>query len=335
MPGFENTVQLEERLTRPLPSDVDFLRRLEGDLIVLGASGKMGPTLVRRIRRAADEAGSTCRVIACSRAPSECGEGVESVACDLMEPDQVARLPRVRNVVYMAGRKFGSTGNAELTWAANTVVPANVARHFRDSRIVVFSTGNVYPFVPAESRGSVESDDPAPVGEYAQSCLGRERVFDYYSRRFGTPCLFFRLNYAVDLLYGVLVDIARQVWENRPVDLAVPAVNAIWQGDANSYALRSLDLCASPPRALNVTGLGIYQVRETAEYFAARFGRQLSFAGESAGTALLSNAGACRAALGEPEISASQLLEWVACWVESGGASLNKATHFQVTDGKF
>jgi len=335
MPGFENTVQLEERLTRPLPSDVDFLRRLEGDLIVLGASGKMGPTLVRRIRRAADEAGKACRVIACSRTPPDCGEGVESVACDLMEPAEVARLPRVRNVVYMAGRKFGSTGNAELTWAANTVVPANVARHFRDSRIVVFSTGNVYPFVAAKSGGSVESDDPAPVGEYAQSCLGRERVFEYYSRRFGTPCLFFRLNYAVDLLYGVLVDIARQVWENRPVDLSVPAVNAIWQGDANSYALRSLDLCASPPRVLNVTGPGIYQVRETAEYFAARFGRQLEFTGESAGSALLSNSEACRAALGEPEISASQLLEWVACWVESGGASINKATHFQVTDGKF
>ena len=260
---------------------------------------------------------------------------METIACDLLDPDSLKSLPQVENVLYLAGRKFGSAGDPDLTWAMNAVVPMQVAQHFRASRIVAFSTGNVYPFVSPEHGGCVESDLPAPLGEYAQSCLGRERIFEYYSKKFNTPCLIFRLNYAVDLRYGVLVDIARQVFEGKPVSLTVPAVNVLWQGDANSYAMRALELCESPARILNVTGPEIIPVRQAAEFFAHRFQRQLLVNRESTGLALLNNAAACHAALGLPAVSAPELMEAVACWVESGGTSLNKATKFQVTDGKF
>jgi nucleoside-diphosphate-sugar epimerase len=261
--------------------------------------------------------------------------GVETVSCDLLDPAQVQSLPLVPNVLFLAGRKFGSAGDPELTWAMNTIVPAQVAQHYRDSRIVAFSTGNVYPFVTPEQGGCVETDTPAPRGEYAQSCLGRERIFEYYSKHHHTPCLIFRLNYAIDLRYGVLVDIARQVYEGNAVDLSVPAVNALWQGDANSYAIRSLALCSSPARILNVTGPETIQVQRAAEFFAQRFAREPQFKGESSGIALLNNASACHAALGYPEVTADQLMEAVAKWVESGGSTLDKATKFQVTDGKF
>jgi nucleoside-diphosphate-sugar epimerase len=222
-----------------------------------------------------------------------------------------------------------------MTWAMNAIVPMQVAQHFRGSRIVVFSTGNVYPFVSPEKGGCLESDPVSPVGEYAQSCLARERIFEYYSKKFSTRCLIFRLNYALDLRYGVLVDIARQVYEEKPVDLSVPAVNVLWQGDANSYAMRSLELCESPPRILNVTGPETIDVSYAAEFFARRLNRKLTFKGKSRGSALLSNASACHAALGAPSITAEELMEAVAVWVESGGATLNKATKFQVTDGRF
>ena len=335
---IENEEQLDEILTRPSEADIACLNRLRGDVIVLGAAGKMGPTLAIRLRRALD---ASRKVIAVSRFSSPESRstleraGIEIIACDLMDPGQVALLPQVDNVLFLAGRKFGSADRSDLTWAANMIAPANAARHYRASRIVAFSTGNIYPFVSPAQGGSVESDNPAPRGEYAQSCLGRERIFEYHSREFGTPCLLFRLNYAIDLRYGVLVDIARQVFEERPVDLSVPAVNVIWQGDANSYAIRSLELCESPPRYLNVTGPETITVLRAAEFFAARFGKKLRSIGEPGETALLSNAGACHAALGYPEVPAMQLMEWVARWIEIGGATLNKPTKFQVTDGKF
>jgi len=333
--------QREERLTRPSRSDIEFAGRLKGDVMVLGAGGKMGPTLAKRLRRAIGEAHSQSRVIAVSRFHDQAArnllhtEGIETLACDLMDPAAVEQLPSAENVIYMAGRKFGSADNPEDTWAANTVVPVNVARHFKESRIVVFSTGNVYPFVSPMNGGSTEADDPAPRGEYAQSCLGRERIFEYYSRQFGTPCLIYRLNYAIDLTYGVLVDIARQVFDGKPVDLSVPAVNVIWQGDANSYAVRSLELCASPARRLNVAGPETIPVPRAAEFFARRFGRQLQTTGTPGSKALLSDAGACHASLGYPEVSTAQLMEWVAAWIEHGGALQQKPTKFQVTDGKF
>jgi nucleoside-diphosphate-sugar epimerase len=338
---IDSDQQLTSLLTQPTDADVAFAHRLRGDTMILGAGGKMGPTLAQRLVRALRTAGRESRVIAVSRFQSSGAErelvdaGVETIACDLLDAESLRKLPLVENVLFLAGRKFGSAGDPEVTWAMNTVVPVYVAQHFRESRIVAFSTGNVYPFVSPERGGCVESDAPAPVGEYAQSCLGRERVFEFYSKKFKTPCLIFRLNYAIDLRYGVLVDIARQVYEGKPVDLSVPVVNVLWQGDANSYAMRSLELCESPARILNVTGPETIPVLRAAEFFARRFQRDLQVTGESKGLALLNDAGACHAALGYPAVSAEELMEAVAIWVESGGASLNKATKFQVTDGKF
>jgi nucleoside-diphosphate-sugar epimerase len=333
--------ELDQLLTLPNAADLAFAQQLEGDTIVLGAGGKMGPTLARRLQNALRVAGRNSRVLAASRFQSSSAvaelqdAGVETLSCDLLDPAQIQSLPPVPNVLFLAGRKFGSAGDPELTWAMNTIVPVQVAQHYRESRIVAFSTGNVYPFVMPEQGGCVEIDTPAPRGEYAQSCLGRERIFEYYSKHFQTACLIFRLNYAVDLHYGVLVDIARQVYEGDAVDLSVPAVNVLWQGDANSYAIRSLALCSSPARILNVTGPETIQVRRVAEFFAQRFARKPQFKGESTGIALLNNAGVCHAALGYPEVTADQLMEAVATWVESGGSALNKATKFQVTDGRF
>jgi nucleoside-diphosphate-sugar epimerase len=341
MTTIETEEQLDDALTQPSEADIASMKRLRGDVIVLGAGGKMGPTLVRRLHRASRAAGVSRRVLAVSRFQSDIArreleaDGIETIRCDLMEADEVAQVPHVENALFLAGKKFGSGGHPAETWAANVIAPANVARHFQRSRIVVFSTGNVYPFVPVDTGGSSESDALAPCGEYAQSCLGRERIFEYYSRGSGTQCLIFRLNYAVDLRYGVLVDIARQVYDGGMVDLSVPAVNVIWQGDANSYAMRSLELCSSPPRYLNVTGPETISVRAAAEFFAQRFGRELQAAGSGAGLALLNNAGQCHAALGFPEIPAEQLMEHVARWIEVGGSSLNKPTKFQATDGKF
>jgi nucleoside-diphosphate-sugar epimerase len=341
MTVIESSQDLEDRLARPSDQDRDLVRRTNGDFIVLGAGGKMGPSLARRIRRAVTESGTPSRVLAVSRFSSPDlmkaleGEGIETITCDLLSPDQVAGLPRCPNVLFLSGRKFGSTSRPDLTWATNTIVPHHVALHYRASRIVAFSTGNVYPLVKLDSGGSLESDAPEPVGEYAQSCLGRERIFDYYSREYGTPCLLYRLNYAVDLRYGVLVDIARKVYAGDPVDLAVPAFNAIWQGDANSYALRSLEYCASPPRVLNVTGPDTISVRSAAEYFAREFQREPLLAGKECDRALLSNASACHAALGDPEVSLAELMHWVTHWVRRGGEALNKPTRFEVTDGRF
>jgi nucleoside-diphosphate-sugar epimerase len=332
---------LNSALTTPGEADIAFAKRLRGDTMILGAGGKMGPTLAQRLRLALSAAGRNLRVVAVSRFQSTDAQrelndaGVETIACDLLDPDQVSALPLVENVFFLAGRKFGSHGDPDLTWAMNTVVPMLVAQHFRESRTVAFSTGNVYPFVSPTQGGCVETDATAPVGEYAQSCLGRERVFEFYSKKFGTPCLIFRLNYAMDLRYGVLVDIARQVYEGKPVDLSVPVFNVLWQGDANSYAMRSLELCESPARILNVTGPETISVSSAAEFFATRFKRELRVQGESKGVALLSNAAACHAALGSPAVTAGELMEAVAGWIESGGSNLNKATKFQVTDGKF
>jgi nucleoside-diphosphate-sugar epimerase len=331
---IENLAALEESLSRPSAADIACMRRLEGDILILGASGKMGPSLARLCRRADEAAGQTRRIIAVSRhVISE--PGVEAVSCDLLERNAVSALPDCPNILYLAGRKFGSSGSPELTWAMNVLVPSIVAERFRASRIMVFSTGNVYPLRGIDDRGSRESDLPSPVGEYAQSCLGRERVFEYYSSRHGLRCLFFRLNYAVDLRYGVLVDIAGKVYAGEPVDLTVPAFNVIWQRDANSYALRSLEHCATPPRILNITGRETLTVREAAEFFAARFKRPCRYRGIPGPVALLSDASESHHLLGPPEVSTETLMEMVAAWVEAGGESLNKPTHFEVADGRF
>jgi nucleoside-diphosphate-sugar epimerase len=340
-PTVQDEAHLEELLARPSAADVDFARTLSGDVLVLGAGGKMGPSLVRRVQRAFQAVGLRHRVLAASRfsdpavSAALAQEGIEPLACDLLDPEQVARLPRAPNVLYLAGRKFGSTDRPDLTWAHNVVVPMHVARHFAGARIVVFSSGNVYPLSPHASAGSTEADATGPVGEYAQSCLGRERVFEYFARENGTPCLLFRLFYAVDLRYGTLVDIARHVFAGEPVDLQVGRVNAIWQGDANSYAFRSLDLCAVPARPLVVTGPAPVSVREVAERFAARYDRPVRFAGEEGPLALLGDPSECRSRLGAPEVPLDRLIEWTAAWVEQGGRSLGKPTKFERTDGRF
>jgi nucleoside-diphosphate-sugar epimerase len=338
---IESIEDLEERLATPSLADQDSAQKIEGDVIILGAGGKMGPSLARRIKRATDAAGVPRRIIAVSRFSSTVliaelnRDGVETISCDLLNQAEVAKLPICPNVLFLSGRKFGSTERPELTWAANTILPAHIAHHFRSSRIVAFSTGNVYPLVRPNSRGSVETDAPAPVGEYAQSCLGRERVFEYYSREYATPCLLFRLNYAVDLRYGVLVDIAKRVFTGQEIELRVSALNAIWQGDANSYAWRCLELCASPARPLNITGPEIILVRRAAELFARAFQREPVFMGDEGDLALLSNASLCHSLLGYPEVTLEVLMQWVARWVEAGGVSLDKPTKFEIADGNF
>jgi hypothetical protein len=331
---IQTTADLERELSRPSEDDIASLARLEGDILILGAGGKMGPSLARLCLRGSEAAGIQRRILAVSRHPVK-ETGIEALACDLLDRKQVAQLPDCPNILYLAGRKFGSSGNPELTWAMNTLVPAIVTERFPGSRMVVFSTGNVYAFRRPAEGGSVETDLPAPVGEYAQSCLGRERVFEYFSGQRRLPCLLFRLNYAVDLRYGVLVDIARKVWSGAPVDLQVPAFNAIWQRDANSYALRSLELCEVPPRILNVTGAETLLVREVAEWFAGRLGKSCRFQGQEGPTALLSDASECHALLGPPRIPAPRLMEMVARWMEAGGDLLDKPTHFEVADGRF
>src|SRR5688500_7093776 len=338
---IRNEAELEAVLSEPSPADVECVGRLTGDILIVGAAGKMGPSLARRVHRAAERAGSRSRVLAASRFSSTAvrdslaADGIQTIACDLLDPAQIAALPRADNVLFLAGRKFGTLDRTDVTWATNTVVPARVAEHFAQSRMVVFSTGNVYPLVAADGPGSREDDLPSPTGEYAQSCLGRERVVEFVSRERKLRALTFRLNYAVDLRYGTLVDIARKVLIGDAVDLTMGYFNAIWQGDANSYALRSLELCSSPPAILNVTGPERISTRESAEWFGEAFGRPPVFVNREGPVALLSDSSLCRSRLGEPLVSLPRLRQWVADWVRRGGASLEKPTHFEVTDGRF
>jgi nucleoside-diphosphate-sugar epimerase len=304
-------------------------------------AGKMGPSLARRARRAADEAGVRKRIVGVARFSNPRvreeleAAGVETICADLLDEEQLQALPELPNVIYMAARKFGTTGNEYLTWALNTYLPGRVAERFRRSRIVAFSSGNVYPLVPIAHGGPTEATPPDPVGEYAQSVLGRERMFEYFSARYGTPVTLLRLNYAIDLRYGVLVDIALKVYQRQPVNLAMGQVNVIWQGDANSVALRAFRLCQSPPAVLNVTGPETVSVRSLAWKFARRFGVEPIFEGTEAPTALLSDASLCHRLFGYPEVTLEQMIEWVAEWIRAGGVLWNKPTHFEVRDGRF
>jgi nucleoside-diphosphate-sugar epimerase len=342
LPGRIDTErQLESALAQPSDADIEVVARLDGDVLILGAGGKMGPSLARRLQQAVAECGSRTRVWAASRYASGAARaslesaGVETVACDLLEQEQIAALPDCPYVLFLAGRKFGTSDRTDLTWITNTVVPAAVAQRFCRSRMVVFSTGNVYPLVRSDGPPAAEDLLPSPVGEYAQSCLGRERVVEFVSRETGMPAVIFRLNYAVDLRYGTLVDIARRVFTGEAIDLTVGFFNAIWQGDANSYALRSLELCSSPPTLLNVTGPDRISVREAAEWFGDKFSKPPVFVHAEGPVALLSDSHKCRAALGEPQVSFDLLREWVAHWIQIGGRSLNKPTRFEVSDGRF
>lgn len=333
--------ELEELLSRPSKADAEFMASLGGPLIILGAGGKMGPTLARRAKRAAEEAGIDQRVIAVSRYSTDSARekleqwGVETISADLLDREQLALLPDVPNVIYMAARKFGSTGSEYLTWGMNAWLPGIVAERFRHARIVAMSSGNIYPFVPVSSGGATESTPLNAVGEYGQSVLARERLFEFFSVRYSTPIVNVRLNYAVELRYGVLVDIGTAVFERRPVDVTMGSVNVIWQGDANSVVLRSLALCSSPAAALNLTGPETLSVRYIAHRFGQHFGVDPIITGEEAPTALLNNAAKCQRIFGYPSVTPDQMIEWIAGWIGMGGTSLGKPTKFAVRDGKF
>jgi len=333
--------ELEQLLARPTPEVVETMRRMKGDLMLLGVGGKMGPSLARMARRASELAGVSRRIIGVARfsSPQLAGElqagGIETIACDLLDEKALERLPDVPNLLFLAGMKFGATGQEALTWAMNTHLPALVCRRFPQSRIVAFSTGNVYGLVPVTGGGSRETDPPAPVGEYAMSCLGRERIFEHFSRTRGTPVALIRLNYACDLRYGVLVDLAQKVAGGRPVDLAIGAFNTIWQGDANAVTLRCFDHAATPPFVINLTGPETLFVREACERLGSLLGKKPVFAGAEQTTALLSNSKRCIELFGPPSMKACELIPRVAQWIGNSGPTLNKPTHFESRDGKF
>ncbi|WP_031495163.1 NAD-dependent epimerase/dehydratase family protein [Bryobacter aggregatus] len=329
-------IELEAQLSTPTAADIEAARQLGGDVVLLGAGGKMGPTLAMRIHRAIEEAGVKHRVIAVLRRDKgELGKGIAVVEADLMDPKAIEALPDAPNLIYLVGRKFGSLGQEHLTWATNSWVSGMCAYRYRESRNVVFSTGNVYPLVDVQSGGATEQTPTGPVGEYAQSALGRERVYEYFATQYQTPTLIFRLNYAIDLRYGVLLDIGSKVFRQEPVDLTTGYVNVIWQGEANSYCLRSLALCSSPAKLLNVTGAETASVRDIAKRFGEIFGREVRFTGEEAPTALLNNASHCHELLGKPELSIEAMIRMQAEWILSGGRRLGIPTKFEKRDGKF
>lgn len=334
---MKNIQELEEHLSNPSADLMKELDGLEGDILILGAGGKMGPSLAKLAKRAAPGK----RIVAVSRFSDQSLRsdlerfGVETIPGDLMENDFIHGLPDIRNVIYMAGQKFGTIGNEHYTWAMNSYLPGRVSEKFKNSRIVAFSTGNVYPFMPVEGTGATESTPVVPVGEYAQSCLGRERIFQFFSLRFKTPILIFRLNYALDLRYGVLNDVARAVWSGLPIDLTTGHVNVIWQGDANEYALRCFRYCESPPKFLNITGPEIVSVKWLAEQFGELLDREPVFRNVPAATALLNDSSLLRNLMGPPRVSLKEMIRWTAEWVQSGGEQLNKPTHFQERSGSF
>lgn len=341
MPMITSVQDLEDQLSRPTDEDVSAMNALDGDLLILGAGGKMGPSLAALARRAADLAGSRKRIIAVSRFSDEklrsqlSSQNIETIACDLLEPGALTKLPDITNVVFMAARKFGTSGSEHLTWAMNTFLPGMVAERYRNSRIVAFSTGNVYPLTDVTDGGAVESTPVEPKGEYAQSALGRERMFEYGSQRWGTAVTILRLNYAVELRYGVLADIASAVFERRPIDLRMGYANVIWQRDANSVCLRSFPQCQSPPLVLNLTGPETLSVRRVAKEFSQKFGVEPIFEFEESTTALLSNSSKVHRLLGCPSVTAAEIIDWLADWIRNRRPMLNKPTHFHARDGKF
>lgn len=333
---------LEERLSQPTEGTVQAMAALGGDLLVLGVGGKMGASLLRLARRSADAAGrNDLRVIGVSRFSSPGlrealhRDGVETIACDLLDEDARRGLPEAPNVLLMLGYKFSANPLPGIYWAMNAHLPALLADRFRGARIVAFSSGNVYPFTPVDQPAPTEETPCAPVGEYAITAWGRERLLEYVSARHGTPVSLLRLNYAVDLRYGVVLDIALQLLAGQPIDLAVPEVNFCWQGYANAVALRAFDLCASPASMLNVTGTGRHRVRDLAERLAGLLGVAPQFAGEEGPSALVGDASRCHAFFGPPDVSDDEVVELVAHWLRSGGRTLGKPTKFQVRDGRF
>jgi len=342
LPALIQTVaELDEILSQPSNAVIDSIKNLPGDLMLLGAGGKMGPSLAELAQRAITVAGINKKIIAVSRFSNQAERerlqsiGIETISCNLLDAQELQNLPETENVIYLAGMKFGATGKAAETWATNTFLPGMAAQKFRNSRIVLFSTGNVYPLTPVQFGGSTEDDATNPIGEYAQSALGRERIFEHFSRTLQIPSAVIRLNYAIDLRYGILLDVAQKIYHRQPVDLAMGQVNVIWQGDANAAVLRAFEICQTPPAILNVTGPETVSIRQLAKKFGAIFQVEPVFENIEADTALLSNAGRCHQLFGYPTVSLQQMIEWIAHWVKISGPTLAKPTHYETRDGKF
>jgi nucleoside-diphosphate-sugar epimerase len=333
--------ELDELLSTPSDAVLETLRPMDGDFIVLGAAGKMGPSLSRMIRRGLDLLGKHNRVVAVSRFSTSSAReafnrhGVETIKADLLDPAQLDALPYAPNVVYMAGMKFGATGQQALTWAMNVYLPGMVCEKYRDSRLVAFSSGNVYGLSPVDAGGSRETDTPQPVGEYAMSILGRERILEYFSRVFNLPISIIRLNYAAEMRYGVLHDLATRVLKGEPIDLSMGHANVIWQGDANAMSVAAFAQAGSPPFVVNVAGPETLGVREVANEFGRLLGVSPRFVGAETATALLSNGEQAHRLYGAPRVPLEQLIHWTASWLKQGGATLNKPTHFENRAGSF
>lgn len=332
--------EVEDILSIPQPETVELMKRLDGDIMILGIGGKMGPTLGRIISRAIEKAGVSKTLYGVSRFSDESKKkrmedwGITCISCDLLDEEDIAKLPKVKNVIYMAGRKFGMKGSDYVYWAMNTLAPAYVCKHFKDSDIIVFSSGNVYSFWPADSEGPTEEDPTTPNGEYSNSCVGRERIFEYFSRVNGTRMLQFRLNYAIDLRYGVLYDIAEHVRQGELIDLAMGYANVIWQADANNIAVRCLEHVEAPASVLNVTGPK-FSIRDAAQRFGKIMGKEPVFTGEESSSALLSDRSKMKGIFGDPPVTLDQMIEYTADWIMNGGVALNKPTHFERRDGEY
>jgi nucleoside-diphosphate-sugar epimerase len=333
--------ELEDQLSRPTDYVVETIRQLDGDMLILGVAGKMGPTLARMAKRASDAAGKKRRVIGVARFSnpshqSDLGQlGIETVRADLLDQKQLDALPDAPNVVYMPAMKFGSSGQEALTWAMNTYLAGMCAQRYCKSRIVAFSTGNVYGLSPVVLGGSTETATLNPLGDYAQSCLGRERMFEHFSRTLKIPTALIRLNYATELRYGVMVDMAQKVFAGETIDLAMGSFNAIWQGDANGMTLASFAHVASPPFVLNVAGPELLSVRAVCEEFGRLMNKPVTFTGTESPDALISNGQLGHRLFGYPRVPVAAMMRWIATWVMSGGASLGKPTHFETRDGKY
>ena len=334
---IRNVEELEEVLSRPSEPLIEYFKTLDDDIMVLGAGGKIGLTMVKTAQCAIDAAGVDKKIVAVDVVdlPTLKKDGIKTIKCDMLDWKAVNELPKVKNIVYMVGRKFGSVGSEWLTWAVNVMISHNVADIFTNSQIAVFSTGCVYPVVDVYSGGLVETDRPDPVGEYSMSCLGRERMFDYYSSEKGAKVIHIRLNYALELRYGVLVDIAMKVYRGQTVDVTTGFINGIWQGDCCNQVLQCFDRASSPSAILNVTGPETISVRWTAFRFGELFGKDVTITGQENGKGYLNNASKANSIFGNPSVPVGRIIEWIADWIKNGGENLGKETHFETQDGKY
>jgi dTDP-4-dehydrorhamnose reductase len=338
---LKSVVELDDVLSRPSNAAIEAVKKLDGDIMLLGAGGKMGPSLAELAHRAVTAAGIKKKIVAVSRFSNQIERerlqsiGIETISCNLLAADELQKLPEIENLIYMAGMKFGATGKAAEAWAMNTFLPGMVAQKFKASRIALFSTGNVYPLTPVKLGGCAENDPVNPIGEYAQSALGRERIFEYFSRELNIPGVIIRLNYAIDLRYGILLDVAQKVFARQPIDLTMGHVNVIWQGDANAVVLRAFEIAETPPAILNVTGPETVSIRQLAKKFGEILQAEPVLENTEAESALLSNASRCHRLFGYPAVTLQQMIEWVAHWVKIGGPTLAKPTHYETRDGKF